>query len=202
MNRLKALGLSSLLALAPGLALADHDNSLSSGSANSASNRGFYDYADVVETQPIFRTVRVDQPVQNCWDERVVRNDYDNRSRPPANTAGRAIMGGILGGLVGAQFGDGNVRTAATMAGALIGSEVARGHAERDAYYRDQANRNNSNQHVSYEERCEVSHEYYEEERIDGFRVTYVFNGETYTTRMSRDPGEQIRVWVSVRPAE
>ena len=119
-----------------------------------------------------------------------VLNSYYSENLAQARTSTRASISIAVLGFV------------AIVAGVLIGSAVAQDHARRDAYYRDQAARNNSSQHVTYQERCEVSHEYYEEERIDGYRVTYVFDGETYTTRMSRDPGEQIRVWVTVRPAE
>ena len=45
-------------------------------------------------------------------------------------------------------------------------------------------------------------HEVHEEERLAGYSVTYVYAGETYTTRRRRDPGDSIRVRVSVRPVD
>ena len=55
--------------------------------------------------------------------------------------------------------------------------------------------------YVTYEERCETHVEYSEEERFEGYDVTYVYGGQTYSTRTADDPGEQIRVWISIRPA-
>jgi uncharacterized protein YcfJ len=40
------------------------------------------------------------------------------------------------------------------------------------------------------------------EERIDGYRVVYQFQGQKYATRMPYDPGRELRVRVDVRPAE
>jgi uncharacterized protein YcfJ len=51
-------------------------------------------------------------------------------------------------------------------------------------------------------QRCEVRYEDQYEERIDGYRVTYEYNGREYTTRMPYDPGSKIRVRVAVAPAE
>ena len=39
-------------------------------------------------------------------------------------------------------------------------------------------------------------------ERIDGYRVTYEYNGCEYDTRLPYDPGQKIRVRVAVAPAE
>ena len=47
---------------------------------------------------------------------------------------------------------------------------------------------------------CETRYEYEERDRVEGFRVTYVYDGETYTTRTAYDPGDRIRVEVKVRP--
>jgi len=52
------------------------------------------------------------------------------------------------------------------------------------------------------EERCRLERAYRSEERLQGYRVTYLYNGQTYTTRTSHDPGNRIRVRVSVSPAE
>ena len=51
-------------------------------------------------------------------------------------------------------------------------------------------------------QRCDVRYEREYEERIDGYRVTYEYNGREYTTRMPYDPGERIKVRVAVAPAE
>ena len=50
-------------------------------------------------------------------------------------------------------------------------------------------------------QRCDTRYEKEYEERIDGYRVTYEYNGREFTTRMPYDPGEKIRVRVAVSPA-
>ena len=51
-------------------------------------------------------------------------------------------------------------------------------------------------------ERCEVRHIDSWEERTDGYRVTYVYNGRKGVTELPYRPGDRIRVRVDVTPAE
>ena len=48
--------------------------------------------------------------------------------------------------------------------------------------------------------RCRNVTEQHAREHIAGYRVTYSYGGETETTRMSYDPGEQMPVNVSLSP--
>ena len=43
---------------------------------------------------------------------------------------------------------------------------------------------------------------YRTEERLDGYEVTYRYNGQVGTTFTQRDPGPTLRVSVNVVPAE
>jgi len=94
--------------------------------------------------------------------------------------------------VLGSQFGHGRGRDAATVAGALIGSRVGYDSA-RDRYSRVEER---------VVERCNVRYETEYEERIEGYRVTYEYNGREYTTRLPYDPGKRIKVRVAVAPAE
>lgn len=143
---------------------------------------GRYVQAPVVDVQPIYETYRISEPREVCWDERVT---YRRTSPVPA------ILGGIIGGVVGNQFGGGNGRKAFTAAGAVIGASAMHNAAARSAPRR-----------VAVEQRCEIERDYREEERLTGFRVWYELAGETYVTTMPHEPGETIRVRVSVTPAE
>lgn len=155
-----------------------------------------YDYAKVISVDPIVRQVRVETPRRECYTETV----YDNRryggggERP--GTAGRMILGGIIGAAIGNSIGSGDGRRAATVAGALIGSAIGHDAGSRDSQYtyRDRRPRD--------VERCDVHVETTYEKRIDGYNVVYVYNGQRHMTRMSYDPGERIRVRVDVAPAE
>ena len=51
-------------------------------------------------------------------------------------------------------------------------------------------------------QRCETRYQRWQE-RIDGYRVTYVYNGRRQVTEMPYRPGDRIRVRVDVSsPAE
>ena len=102
-------------------------------------------------------------------------------------------MGGLIGGAIGHNLGHGRGRGLATVAGTIIGASVAddAAHAhEHGGYYTDN------------QRHCRVSHETVTEERILGYDVTYRYRGETYTTRMNRDPGDRLAVRVRVEPIE
>lgn len=155
-------------------------------------DRGEYDYAKVVDVDPIVRQIRVETPRRECWDEvREVRSArYDG-----SHSKGGMVLGGIIGGVVGHQIGSGRGKDVATVAGTLIGAAV--GHdisAERGARY--------SAPREEYVERCAVRYEEEYEERIEGYRVTYLYHGREYTTRLPYDPGDRIRVRVDIEPAE
>ncbi len=149
------------------------------------------DYAEVVEVEPIVRYVRVKTPHRECWDE--VQYYSDNRYRH-RRTAGATIVGGVIGGVLGNQFGDGRGKDAATLAGLLIGSAIGHDRASR------RAGNDYAPEYARNVERCNVSYSYEEEERIDGYRVTYLYGGEYFTTRMREHPGHRVRVRVAVTP--
>lgn len=149
-----------------------------------------YDYAKVVDVDPIVHQVRVETPRRECWDEvREVRAGYGD-----SHGMGGMVLGGIIGGVVGNQIGHGRGNDVATVAGTLIGAAV--GHdiaAKRAVYYGPRE---------EVIERCTVRYEQRYEERIEGYRVRYVYNGREYTTRLPYDPGDRIRVRVNVELAE
>jgi uncharacterized protein YcfJ len=155
-------------------------------------SNAYYDYAKVTHVQPITRVVQVSTPHEVCWNERVhtVRHGRHRRHRSYTPT----VLGGVLGGVVGNQFGRGRGNTAMTVAGALLGASIGRDAAmDRDQY-------RPATTAYSTERRCEVERVYHEEERVEGYRVTYRFRGRDYVTRTDTDPGNRIRVRVEVDP--
>jgi uncharacterized protein YcfJ len=155
---------------------------------------GAYDYARVVDVQPLMRRVRVSTPQRECWDE--VRHDDRGYGNGPRTSAGGALLGAVIGGVIGHQIGSGRGRDAATAAGAVIGAGIGHRQAER---------RNAGNLPPPREytvQRCETRYQDAYEERIDGYRVTYVYNGRRQVTELPYKPGERIRVRVDVSPAE
>jgi uncharacterized protein YcfJ len=169
--------------------------------------RGFsdYDYARVVDVEPLVRRIRVTEPRERCYQDTVYERVYEGPGpgyRPPVQTAaGSMILGGILGAAVGNQIGSGDGRRAATVAGALIGSAIGHDVAgRRQVAYAQTYPAAYSREVPRTVERCEVSYDESWEERIEGYHVTYVYNGRRMTTRLPYDPGDRIRVRVDVRP--
>ena len=158
-----------------------------------------YAYARVLDVDPIVTRVRVSEPRQECWTEtRYEDVSYRESTGPaPRGSAGSMILGGIIGAALGNQVGRGDGRRAATVAGAVIGSAI--GHDVGDR--RNPRNERVVTESRPYEaQRCEVRHEDRFEERIEGYRVTYEYNGIRQTTQLPYDPGDRIRVRVDVRP--
>jgi uncharacterized protein YcfJ len=151
-----------------------------------------YVYARVVDVEPIVRHVTVQRPRRECWEEIVYQREPAGR---PFGAAGQTLAGGIIGAAIGRQFGGGSGRDAATVAGAIAGSAVANERAHRVV-----AARGPGAVHAVPVERCEVVNERFTEERIDGYWVTYAYQGQRYRMRTSQPPGDRVQLRVSVQP--
>lgn len=159
--------------LVPSVALAEHDA---------------YQYAKVLASDPIYETVSYSVPVEQCRDETVAH--HDNRGYSATGPILGAIIGGALGNAVGHKKRNKQVGTAV---GAVLGGSIGADISRRNRAYRDD---------VRYSTRqvCTVEHQEHLEERLTGYRVTYRYGGETYTTHMDHDPGSSLRVRVRVTP--
>jgi len=143
----------------------------------------FYDRARVTNVEPIYTTVRISVPHQECYQQEV------RTHRHSGNKATSTLLGGIIGGAVGHNVG--KHRKGATIAGAIIGAAVGSELGK---------NRNHRDEYVRYEDVCETNYSYEEEQRIDGYNVTYRYKGELFTTYMKDRPGKRLRVRVHVSP--
>ena len=144
-------------------------------------------WAQVVEAKPVWQTVRIPVEQDVCWDEPVQRVVPARRSAAPK------ILGAIVGGVIGHQFGGGSGQDIMTAAGAALGASVAA----------DQQYRNNPDRYYSgTERRCGTRTEYRHEERVIAWDVTYEFNGALYNARLNEAPGDRIRIQVGVTPLE
>ncbi len=144
--------------------------------------------AKVTSVQPIVRVVQVSTPREVCWDEPIRQTNHGHRRHRRSFVP--TVLGGIIGGVVGNKFGSGRGKDAMTVAGALLGASVGRDSGDRRQHY----------QNVRYESgrHCEIEESVHEEERIEGYRVGYRFQGRNYVTRMFEKPGKSIRVRVQV----
>lgn len=197
-----ALGAIAVAALSQ-TAMAEHDRyAYASGPGYRDASHQAVQYAEVLEVEPIFRTVTVRSPERECWQEEVHTqvNYYDDRARRHRSTAGPTIAGGIIGGVIGRQFGDGKGRDAMTVVGTLVGSAIANSNAARRNHRASNYARSYSEPSVEWVQRCETVNRVHQEERIDGYRVTYLYNDREYITRSEHDPGHRIPVRVSITP--
>lgn len=145
-----------------------------------------FTYATVLSATPVYETLRFSEPEEQCEDQRVVYRERDD------GTAG-TVVGAIIGGVVGNQVGGGSGRRAATVAGAIAGGAIGRN-----------VDRNNSPQreYESNERRCRLVDVSREERRLSGFDVEYRLKDEVFFARLPYDPGNNLRVRVSVTPVE
>jgi len=141
----------------------------------------FEDFGRVVRVQPRVEEVR--SPRREC------RTDYVQTPVQQQRSQGGTVVGGIAGALLGSQVGGGNGKVAAAAAGAIAGAMVG-DHVDNDG-------RNYAPQvQEQAVQRCRTVDAI--ETRTNGYDVTYDYRGHSYTTVMSRDPGDRVRLRVSV----
>jgi uncharacterized protein YcfJ len=158
-------------------------------------SEGIYDYAKVIDVQPLTTRVRVSTPQRECWDEtRYEQPRYG--AGMPRSVAGGTLLGAVIGGVLGHQIGSGNANKAATAGGAVIGAAIGHQQAVRRSGYTPPPPREYTVQ------RCDTRYHDEWQERVDGYRVTYQYHGRRQVTEMPYRPGDRIRVRVDVSPAE
>lgn len=172
-------------------------------------NGSAYDYARVVRVDPIIvghsqgQSERCYQRSEGDYvyggDDGAYRNDgrydggYDTGAYRQGTDSGRQVamvIGGLAGAVLGSRVGGGDGRYLGTAVGTIAGG--AAGRAIYDANSRSQDYRRGD---VRV---CEPSGYGSEQERVDGYDVTYEYAGRQYHTRRDYHPGERIRVRVDV----
>ena len=155
--------------------------------AVAAQAQSFVDRARVQNVEPQYESVQI--PRQECASQIV------NEPQPVAGSGGGyggVIIGGVAGGLLGNQVGKGHGREAATAAGAVIGAIAG----DRIANSQPQAYVNQPREVRSCRTVSDV------QQRLTGYRVTYEYHGQQYTTVTREEPGRTMPVRVSVTPME
>jgi uncharacterized protein YcfJ len=149
----------------------------------------FEDFARVVRVQP--RVEQVRQPREECRTE-YVQVPVQQQQQGGRNVGG-SIIGGIAGALIGNQIGGGSGRSTATAAGAIAGAMLG------DRAGNSDQNQNQPQQVQEQQVRqCRMVDAW--ESRTVGYEVTYDYRGRNYTSVMARDPGQRVRLRVSVTP--
>ena len=140
-----------------------------------------YETARVIDVIPVYETVRYAMPVENCRAQTVRLPQYQASGTAP-------IIGAVIGGAVGNAVGHKkrNKQVGALIGavlGATIGNDIANASPNRARY---------GTRHY-----CDTYTEYRNEERLLGYDVSYEYAGQTYTSRMKRRPGDEIRIRVT-----
>jgi uncharacterized protein YcfJ len=143
----------------------------------------FEDFGRVVRVQP--RVEQIHQPRQEC------RTEYQQVPVQQQRGSGGSVVGGIAGALLGSQVGSGNGKVAAAAAGAIAGAMVG-----------DRVENNGRQDYNGVQEQavrqCRTVDAF--EQRTTGYDVTYEYRGQNHMAFMQRDPGNRIRLRVSVEP--
>jgi uncharacterized protein YcfJ len=142
-----------------------------SGSAFGASD--FVDTAQVISSRPIIE--RVTESHQLCDPAPAPQNSSSNVVAP--------ILGGVVGGLLGHQIGHGSGQTAATIVGAAGGAVAGSAIANRSGAQPAQ-------------QQCRTVET--SRDVVNGYDVVYRYNGRDANVKLPYNPGNSIRVGVSV----
>lgn len=148
-----------------------------------------YQTAPVVESRAIYEIVEISTPQEQCWEEETVVDRYSRGSASKTPVLVSTILGGAIGNAVG--HNKSNQRVGAVL-GAMLGHSIGRDIMRR--------NERPSSREYQTVQRCETVYQQHEEERLVGYQVTYLYNGEEYSVRTNSDPGEEIRVRVNIQP--
>lgn len=147
-----------------------------------------YGWADVLRVDPVYDDAGPppsSPPHEECYEQQ------SEVPAPPDNRAGTTVLGAIVGGVIGHSFGKGNGRAATTVAGAAAGAVIgnnAAAQGEQRAY--------------ASERHCRIVDSPGGQRQIVAYDIEYRYRGELYTSRMNYDPGDRLRVRISVTPAE
>lgn len=179
--------------IVPALMLALFGAAPSQAGGYSAS-KGFQDTAWVVASTPVYESVN--EPRRECWEEQVGYERTEYRRYPERNI-GSAILGGVLGGVLGHSVGKGDGRKAATAIGAAVGAIAGDNYGNEQ---RDEHDVVRGESRPRYEQRCRSVDNW--SRKITGYNVTYRYQGREYAAFLPYDPGNSVRVNVSVSLAE
>ncbi len=155
-----------------------------------ADSRSTTIHAPVESVQPLVEVVTERIPYETCRTERVRVVER----RPNRGTTMPTLVGGLVGGTVGRVIGhNSSHRGLITGVGAAVGAAV--GHNSAIDSYGDP-----SREYYDTEEVCSVEYELRERERSNGYRVSYRFGDNIYTTHTHTEPGQSIPVRVRLEP--
>ncbi len=191
----------AIVAVGPNVSLADTQHT-----PQSSPGGQFQAYGKVLKVTPIVRREQIVEPFEECrivQDRRQTRFSPHHRQRiEPPHRVLRGIIGSVIGGAVGHQFGGGRGKDALTVLGAIAGARIASGprrsRADAQEHYPIY---HDAREPVSGRiEQCTQSERSRSVDRVTGYRVRYRYNGETFTKITTEHPGDRIALAVRITP--
>lgn len=145
----------------------------------------YVDTARVRSVQPQYESVTV--PRQECTSQWI---NETHRVEDRRNYGG-AVIGGVAGAVLGNQIGKGHGREAATALGAVVGAFTGDRVSNRDRGERYE-------QVPRQVQTCQTVNDV--QQHLTGYQVIYDYRGQQFVALMPQDPGDRLKVRVSVEP--
>ena len=143
----------------------------------------FTDYATVTSVEKVYKQYMTEEPYQECYIKETLQQNTGDGS------ATNEIMGAILGGAIGNQFGEGEGKEVMTLAGIVLGASMAN----------DAEKANSSGQVVVSQEVCETKVRKSIEKRLSHYLVHIDYEGRDLAfTSKKRPYDDVIKVKVTV----
>jgi uncharacterized protein YcfJ len=166
------------------------------------------DTARVRSAEPQYETTRV--PRQECTNRwrpghgdrhsQAYQDQDQYQNQDAQRSYGGAVLGGLAGGVLGNQVGGGNGKVAATALGAVLGAFAGDNFDNRNARPTQNYPAQVYQTGGRGEERCQTVYE--TQSQLTGYQVVYEYRGQNYSTFMRNNPGNRLRVRVSVEPIQ
>ena len=142
----------------------------------------FVDSATVNSVEKVYKQYMVEEPYQDCYIKETLQQSGDG-------SATNEIMGAILGGAIGNQFGEGDGKEAMTLAGIFLGASIAN----------DAEKANSTGQVVVRQEVCENKVRQKIEKRLSHYKINVEYEGRDLSfTSKKRPYDDVIKVKVTV----
>ena len=142
----------------------------------------FVDSATVNSVEKVYKQYMVEEPYQDCYIKETLQQSGDG-------SATNEIMGAILGGAIGNQFGEGDGKDAMTLAGIFLGASIAN----------DAEKANSTGQVVVSQEVCENKVRQKIEKRLSHYKINVEYEGRDLSfTSKKRPYDDVIKVKVTV----
>ena len=142
----------------------------------------FVDSATVNSVEKVYKQYMVEEPYQDCYIKETLQQSGDG-------SATNEIMGAILGGAIGNQFGEGDGKEAMTLAGIFLGASIAN----------DAEKANSTGQVIVSQEVCENKVRQKIEKRLSHYKINVEYEGRDLSFASKKRPYDDvIKVKVTV----